>query len=248
MCFPRRREAYFQKNHENKWSESEKWSRKTLDGKCDGYACAVLVTCKSMKIENVLRTLGRKHFFEGDKFGVYSRFNYLRIHENRNYAPHNSRKHNFAFPSWPQDGPKSHQKRPRGFRKQFWNNFRAILDSPAPPKTFKNRWKNKENQGFRLFPRALKQETQKAPTRGPREAKMSPRSGPGGPKARGHILASFLGARGLIFKHSRRPFRSSRALRQTIENTFRNHWSKGLVSVWPRFAPTLETLALSFSL
>ena len=77
ICFPLEREAYFQKNHENKWSESEKWSRKTLDGKCDGYACAVLVTCKSMKIENVLRTLGRKHFFEGDKFGVYFRFGFL---------------------------------------------------------------------------------------------------------------------------------------------------------------------------
>ena len=37
ICFPRRREAYFQKIHENKWSESEKWSRNTLDGKCDGY-------------------------------------------------------------------------------------------------------------------------------------------------------------------------------------------------------------------
>ena len=37
ICFPRRREAYFQKNHENKSSGSEKWSRKTLDGKCDGY-------------------------------------------------------------------------------------------------------------------------------------------------------------------------------------------------------------------
>ena len=77
ICFPLEREAYFQKNHENKWSESEKWSRKTLDGKCEGYACAVLVTCKAMKIENVLRTLGRKHFFEGDKFGVYFDFVFL---------------------------------------------------------------------------------------------------------------------------------------------------------------------------
>ena len=77
ICLPLEREACFQKNHENKWSESEKWSRKTLDGKCDGYACAVLVTCKAMKIENVLRTLGRKHFFEGDKFGVYFDFVFL---------------------------------------------------------------------------------------------------------------------------------------------------------------------------
>ena len=37
ICFPLEREAYFQKNHENKWSENDKWSRKTLDGKCDGY-------------------------------------------------------------------------------------------------------------------------------------------------------------------------------------------------------------------
>ena len=27
ICFPLEREAYFQKNHENKWSESEKWSQ-----------------------------------------------------------------------------------------------------------------------------------------------------------------------------------------------------------------------------
>ena len=27
----------FSKKSWNKWSENEKWSRKTLDGKCDGY-------------------------------------------------------------------------------------------------------------------------------------------------------------------------------------------------------------------
>ena len=48
-------------------------------------------------------------------------------------------------------------------------------------------------------------------------------------------MASFWGAQGLIFKQFRRPFRSSRALRQTIENTLRNHWSKGLVLAWPAF-------------
>ena len=37
ICFPLQRETYFQKNHETRVSESEKWSRKTLDGKCDGY-------------------------------------------------------------------------------------------------------------------------------------------------------------------------------------------------------------------
>ena len=38
-----------------------------------------------------------------------------------------------------------------------------------------------------------------------------------------------------IFKPFSGPFRSSRALRQTIENTLRNHWSKGLLSVWLAF-------------
>ena len=37
LCFLCRRGAQFQKIYEKKWSESEKWSRKTLDGKCDGY-------------------------------------------------------------------------------------------------------------------------------------------------------------------------------------------------------------------
>ena len=61
---------------------------------------------------------------------------------------------------------------------------------------------------------------QKGPKRGPgrpRSAKR-PFGRPPGP-----ILASFWGALGFIFKQLRRPFRSSRALRQTIENTLRNH-------------------------
>ena len=37
LCFLCGRGGHFQKNLEKKWSESEKWSRKTLDGKCDGY-------------------------------------------------------------------------------------------------------------------------------------------------------------------------------------------------------------------
>ena len=37
LCFLLQRGAHFQKNHETKWPESEKWSRKTLDGKFDGY-------------------------------------------------------------------------------------------------------------------------------------------------------------------------------------------------------------------
>ena len=32
---------------------------------------------KILKIKIVLRALGRKHFFEGDKFGVYLRFGFL---------------------------------------------------------------------------------------------------------------------------------------------------------------------------
>ena len=37
LCFLCRRGAHFQKNHEKKWSESKKLSRKALNGKCDGY-------------------------------------------------------------------------------------------------------------------------------------------------------------------------------------------------------------------
>ena len=37
LCFLLQRGAQFQKNHEKKWLESEKWNRKSLDGKCDGY-------------------------------------------------------------------------------------------------------------------------------------------------------------------------------------------------------------------
>ena len=33
ICFPQQREAYFQKNHEQKWSESEKGSRESLEGR-----------------------------------------------------------------------------------------------------------------------------------------------------------------------------------------------------------------------
>ena len=35
-CDSHERGAHFQRKHE-KWSEDEKWSRKTLDGKGDGY-------------------------------------------------------------------------------------------------------------------------------------------------------------------------------------------------------------------
>ena len=33
ICCPQQREAYFQKNHEQKWSESEKGSRESLEGR-----------------------------------------------------------------------------------------------------------------------------------------------------------------------------------------------------------------------
>ena len=37
LCFLPKRGVHFQTNHEKRLSESEKWSRKTLDGKYDGY-------------------------------------------------------------------------------------------------------------------------------------------------------------------------------------------------------------------
>ena len=37
LCFLCGRGVHFQEIHEKKWSESEKWSRETLYGKCDGY-------------------------------------------------------------------------------------------------------------------------------------------------------------------------------------------------------------------
>ena len=99
--------------------------------------------------------------------------------------------------------------------------------SPRGPKT--------APRAARSAPRGAQEQPgthQKGPKRGPgrpRSAKR-PFGRPPGP-----ILASFWGALGFIFKQLRRPFRSSRALRQTIENTLRNHWSKGLVLAWPAF-------------
>ena len=68
----------------------------------------------------------------------------------------------------------------------------------------------------------------------PRAARSAPRGAQEQPGAHqkgalpfgrppGPILATFWGALGFIFKQLWRPFRSSRALRQTIENTLRNH-------------------------
>ena len=37
IVLPVRAGSTFSEKTSNKWSENEKWSRKTLDGKCDGY-------------------------------------------------------------------------------------------------------------------------------------------------------------------------------------------------------------------
>ena len=73
-------------------------------------------------------------------------------------------------------------------------------------------------RGAQEQPGAHQKDPKRAPGR-PRSAKR-PFGKPPGP-----ILASFWGALGFIFKQLRRPFRSSRALRQTIEK----HSSKSLV-------------------
>ena len=80
ICLPLEREAYFQKNHEKK-------GRKVKNGAGRPYMASVMAICgglafrfdflKILKIKIVLRALGRKHFFEGDKFGVYFRFGFL---------------------------------------------------------------------------------------------------------------------------------------------------------------------------
>ena len=65
-------------------------------------------------------------------------------------------------------------------------------------------------RGAQEQPGAHQKGTKRDPGR-PRSAKKPPGTPPG------PILASFWGALGFIFKQLRRPFRSSRALRQTIE-------------------------------
>ena len=99
--------------------------------------------------------------------------------------------------------------------------------SPRGPKT--------APRAARSAPRGAQEQPgahQKGPKRGPGRPRSAKR--PFG-RPPGAILPSFWGALGFIFKQLRRPFRSSRALRQTIENTLRNHWSKGLVLAWPAF-------------
>ena len=54
LCFLCGQGAQFQKNHENKWSESQKLSRKALDGKCVMGICGGLVGPKSGNVEKVL--------------------------------------------------------------------------------------------------------------------------------------------------------------------------------------------------
>ena len=127
------------------------------------------------------------------------------------------------------------------------------------PKSYKKSSPGGQNEPQELLRRS--QERPKRPQDGPKSApraarsaprgaqeqpgahQKGPKRGPGRPRSAkrpfgrppGPILASFWGALGFIFKQLRRPFRSSRALRQTIENTLRNHWSKGLVLAWPAF-------------
>ena len=50
-----------QTNHEKKGCESEKWSRKTLDGKCDGYMWGL----GGPKSGNVEKVLVFNAFFKG---------------------------------------------------------------------------------------------------------------------------------------------------------------------------------------
>ena len=37
LCFLSRQGAHFQKIRKKRWSDSARWSRKTINGKCDGY-------------------------------------------------------------------------------------------------------------------------------------------------------------------------------------------------------------------
>ena len=90
--------------------------------------------------------------------------------------------------------------------------------SPRGPKT--------APRAARSAPRGAQEQPgahQKGPKRGPGRPRSAKR--PFG-KPPGPILASFWGALGFIFKQLRRPFRSSRALRQTIENTLRDQRSE----------------------
>ena len=120
------------------------------------------------------------------------------------------------------------------------------------PKSYKKSSPGGQNEPQELLRRSQEQpkrpqdgpkSRQERPKRRPRAARSAPKGRPGRPRSAkrpfgrppGPILASFWGALGFIFKQLRRPFRSSRALRQTIENTLRNHWSKGLVLAWPAF-------------
>ena len=92
-----------------------------------------------------------------------------------------------------QEPPKSH-RRPlrtaqdaakeasRGLRERFWNDFGTILDPPRPRKTSKSVVLSALFVLFAIFQGRRKKRPRKAPTRGPREAKMGPRSGQGGPR------------------------------------------------------------------
>ena len=59
LCFLCRRGWHFQKSHEKKWSESEKWTRKTLDGTCEGYMCGL----GGAKKRKCWKAIGFKRYF-----------------------------------------------------------------------------------------------------------------------------------------------------------------------------------------
>ena len=110
------------------------------------------------------------------------------------------------------------------------------------------------------------QERPKRPQDGPKSAPRAARSAPRGaqeqpgahqkgPKrakrlrdAPGAHFGLILEGPGHHFQQLRRPFRSSRALRQTIENTLRNHGSKGILSVWPAIGAEKATTTREFTL
>ena len=123
--------------------------------------------------------------------------------------------------------PKATKRAPREAKMSPRSCSGGPKSSPRGPKTVP--------RAARSAPRGAQEQPgahQKGPKRGPGRPRAAKR--PFG-RPPGPILASFWGALGFIFKQLRRPFRSSRALRQTIENTLRNHWSKGLVLAWPAF-------------
>ena len=144
----------------------------------------------------------------------------------------------------PRTGPERLKTAPRGPKKppeaprRAWDRFPSDLERCWWPWDLEKPQKVLYCRRFSWFSRFRKG----AFNRGPRSSKRSPPGDPNEPQAqertkgapslqgalREPILASSWGPRGLIFELSRRPFRRSRAVHHTNENTVRNHWSKGL--------------------